>query len=54
MKLAYGTAKSNQEGMSLAIAKSTNESVDSEAAKSRIVVMTNFMLTAQDWSSIAC
>lgn len=34
---AYGTAKSNQEGMSLAVAELTNESADHEAAKSRIV-----------------
>ncbi len=47
---AYGTAKSNQEGMSLAVAELTNESVNNEAAKSRIVATTNFMLTAQDWS----
>jgi dipeptidyl aminopeptidase/acylaminoacyl peptidase len=47
---AYGTAKINQEGMSLAVAELTNKSADNEAAKSRIVATTNFMLTAQDWS----
>lgn len=47
---AYGAAKTNQEGMSLAVAELTNESTDNEAAKSRIVATTSFMLTAQDWS----
>lgn len=47
---AYGTAKTNQEGMSLAVAELTSENVDDEAAKSRIVATTSFMLTAQDWS----
>lgn len=47
---AYGTAKTNQEGMSLAVAELTNESVDDVTAKSRIVATTSFMLTAQDWS----
>ena len=42
---AYGTAKTNQEGMSLAIAELTNDS-----AKSRVVATTSFMLTSQDWS----
>ena len=49
-KFAYGTAKTDQEGMSLAVAELTNESIENEAAKSRIVATTNFMLTAQDWS----
>ena len=47
---AYGSAKTNQEGMSLAVAELTNEFVDNEAAKSRIVATTSFMLTPQAWS----
>ncbi len=47
---AYGTAKTNQEGMSLVVAELMSESVDNDAAKSRVVATTDFMLTVQDWS----
>lgn len=50
-RFVYGNAVSNQEGMSLAVAELTPESAGESAAKTSILATTNFMLTAQDWSS---